>query len=93
MIRDRRVDDRYLRMTLVLLMGQIKMTHFVNQDSYEQFKICDFVTGGKGNLVRGSDSPAIGSNVGMAASCYGEVKKTSTCDVWDRFQDSKPKTR
>jgi hypothetical protein len=69
MIRDRRVVDRYLRMTLGLLWSQIDRTYLVNHDSYEQFKICDFVTGGKGSLVRGSNSPPIGSSADMAASC------------------------
>jgi hypothetical protein len=68
MIRDRRVVDRYLRMMLGLLWSQIDRANLVNHDSYEQFKICDFVTGGKGSLMRGSDSP-IRSSAGMAASC------------------------
>lgn len=67
MIRDFKADERYLGMiNAVNFEGtHFPRTYFENQDSYEQFKICDFVTGGNGSRVTGSDCPSMGSRAGM----------------------------
>lgn len=63
-MRDLSVHVLYLEEVSFLQLVSKKITYFAYHDGYEQFRICCFVTGAKGSLVRGSSTCA-GSIPGM----------------------------